>query len=172
MDPLNTEKPGNKDAKPPKVNMPPIASPGAPIGEEKMQSPAPVIVPEAVAQEIQTPAATVSPEAPKPTTVAPADASTTPSGDDSGYTETKSNKLLYIFVFVLVVVFLSLVGLFFYKQFTSTTSDKAIQDVAPTVAVSPVISEPVTEEDAELDQIEIPNLDQELQDINADMEQL
>ncbi|PIZ62866.1 hypothetical protein COY16_03325 [Candidatus Roizmanbacteria bacterium CG_4_10_14_0_2_um_filter_39_13] len=167
MDPLNTEKPVNKDAETPKVDTPPIVSPDAPIGEEKIQTPAPVVVPEAVAQEIPT--APVSPET--PAIVAPTDASTTPSGDDFGYTETKSNKLLYIFVFVLVVVLLSLVGLFFYKQFTSTTAGQPVQEVAPTVAESPA-AEPATEEEAELDQIEIPDLDQELQDINTDIEQL
>ena len=169
MDPLNTEKPVNKDAEAPKVDVPHVVSPDAPIVEETIQAPSPVVVPEAVAQVIPSPVP-ISPEAP----VVPdqTDASTPSSGDNYGYTETKSNKLLHIFIFVLVVVLLSLVGLFFYKQFTSTTSDKASQVVAPTVAVSPVVTEPVTEEDAELDQIEIPNLDQELQDINADMEQL
>lgn len=140
MDPLNTEKPVNKDAEAPKVDAPQVVSPDAPGG--------PVVVPD------QT------------------DVSTPASGDNFGYTETKSNKLLYIFIFVLVVVLLSLVGLFFYKQFTSTTSDETSQGVSPTVAVSPVVTEPVTEEDAELDQIEIPDLDQEMQDINEDIEQL
>lgn len=140
MDPLNTEKPVNKDAEAPKVDAPQVVSPDATGG--------PVVVPD------QT------------------DVSTPASGDNFGYTETKSNKLLYIFIFVLVVVLLSLVGLFFYKQFTSTTSDKTSQGVSPTVAVSPVVTEPVTEEDAELDQIEIPDLDQEMQDINEDIEQL
>jgi len=168
MDPLNTEKPVNKDVEPPKVDTPKVVSPDAPIGEEKIQTPAPVVVPEAVAQEIPTPAPIPS-EA--PAVVAPADASTMPSGDDFGYTETKSNKLLYIFVFVLVVVLLSLVGLFFYKQFTSTTADQPSEEVSPTVAVSPA-TEPATEEQEELDQIEIPDLDQELQDINTDINQL
>ncbi len=161
MDPLNTEKPVNKDVEAPKVDAPQVVSPDLSGG--------PVVVPEAIAQVIPSPAP-VSPEAP----VVPdqTSASTPASGDNFGYTETKSNKLLYIFIFVLVVVLLSLVGLFFYKQFTSTTSDKASKIVAPTVAVSPVVTEPATEEDAELDQIEIPDLDQEMQDINADTEQL
>lgn len=142
MDPLNTEKPVNKDVEVPKVDVP----------SQVMPNPAPV-----------SPTAPVAPDQ--------TDAGAPASGDNFGYTETKSNKFLHIFIFVLVVVLLSLVGLFFYKQFTSTTSDKTNQGVAPTVAVSPVV-EPTTEEDAELDQIEIPDLDQEMQDINEDIEQL
>src|SRR3989339_1269446 len=90
--------------------------------------------------------------------------------DSVGYTETKSNKLLYIFVFVLVVVLLSLVGLFFYKQYLNTTTNQNSQSSEPTVAVSPTVA-PATEEESELNQIEIPDIDQELSDINKDIEQ-
>lgn len=140
---------------------PPTTSPEA--GIEIPNAPAP----EPIGQVIP---AEPTPEVVPPVDIPPASEVKTSEGDQFGYTETKSNKLLYIFVFVLVVVLLSLVGLFFYKQFTNTTA-QVEPVVEEPVAVSPT-SAPATEEESVLNQIEIPDLNQELSDVQKDIEQL
>lgn len=153
----------------PDIETPPITSPDAPV-EPTVEVPAKPEAIAAVVQEIPEapPVTPPTPETPSGEVAPDAGSSV---GDDFGYTETKSNKLLYIFVFVLVVVLLSLVGLFFYKQYTNTTSPQQAEEVQPSLAVSPT-TEPKSEEAVELDQIEIPDLDTELQDIEKDIEQL
>jgi|GEM_PF-6323925 len=187
MDPKKTDKPESKNAQSPAAvevptsAAPPIKSPDASAEVASTPPASPTVSPSTTTPQTESkPVATIAEEISEPTPTSPksevASVSTIPdanasSGDDFGYTETKSNKLLYIFVFVLVVVLLSLVGLFFYKQFISTTAEQPIQEVAPTVAVSPVVT-PANEEEAELDQIEIPDIDKELQDIQQDIKQL
>ena len=98
-----------------------------------------------------------------------------PMAPDVGYTETKSSKLVYILVGLLLVILLSLVGLFFYKQMTSAPAETQISpspvQTSPTVAVSPTVT-PANEEEADLQQIDIPDVDQDLQQIESDLNQL
>ncbi len=98
-----------------------------------------------------------------------------PVSPDVGYTETKSSKLVYILVGLLLVILLSLVGLFFYKQMAAAPAETQITpspvQVSPTVEVSPTVT-PVNEEEADLQQIEIPDIDQDLQQIESDLDQL
>lgn len=92
-----------------------------------------------------------------------------------GYTETESSKLIYILVGVLVVILLSLVGLFFYKQTTSIPSTQPTPtpglDVEETAVTSPKVA-PAAGDEAELQQIEIPDIDDELKEIENDLNQL
>jgi len=125
-------------------------------------------IPEAATSVTTVDTTVSSPETMTPDTTVPT--SETPVASDE-YTETKSNKLIYIFVFVLVVILLSLVGLFFYKQYLNTTGSSNTPTAQPTIVASPSVL-PSTEEETELNQIEIPDLDQELQDVEEDIEQL
>ncbi|QQS43297.1 hypothetical protein IPM65_03990 [Candidatus Roizmanbacteria bacterium] len=128
----------------------------------------------------ETPAAT--PESPadgQPPVDTTADTSAEPVPQpvypDVGYTETKSSKLVYILVGLLLLILLSLVGLFFYKQMAAAPAETQISpspvQVSPTVEVSPTVT-PVNEEEADLQQIEIPDIDQDLQQIESDLDQL
>lgn len=94
---------------------------------------------------------------------------------DVGYTETKSSKLVYILVGLLLVILLSLVGLFFYKQMAGTSAETLVSptpvQVSPTDVISPTVT-PVNEEEAALQQIDIPDIDQDLQQIESDVDQL
>ncbi|PIZ64249.1 hypothetical protein CO051_01005 [Candidatus Roizmanbacteria bacterium CG_4_9_14_0_2_um_filter_39_13] len=165
MDPTKTDKPETPTDATVAPVVPPVTPPttSPEAGIEIPNAPAP----EPIAQVIPSES---TPEVVPPADIPPTPEVKSPEGDQFGYTETKSNKLLYVFVFVLVVVLLSLVGLFFYKQYMNTTA-QVEPVVEPTVAVSPT-SAPATEEESELNQIEIPDLDQEMQDINKDIEQL
>lgn len=95
---------------------------------------------------------------------------------DMGYTKTSSNKMLYVLVAVLALILVSLVGLFFYKQYTNTTS-KAV--VTPTPAPkettvekpSPTVT-PVNDEEAELQDIVIEDIDADVSSIEADLKEL
>lgn len=161
-----------------------------PVAENTNQNPADTtVVPPAAdtAPAVPTePESATSPESPvagaAPATesepVVPSDNPPTPipAVPDVGYTETKSNKMIYILVFVLMVILFSLVGLFFYKQLTSSNSATQISptpamQVTPTDAVTPTVT-PVNDEEAELQQIEIPDIDRDLQEIETDLEQL
>ncbi|MDP4011223.1 MAG: hypothetical protein Q8P72_03275 [Candidatus Roizmanbacteria bacterium] len=165
MDPTKTDKPET----PTDATVAPVVPPVTPptTNPEAVIDIPKVTTPEPIAQVIPSES---TPEVVPPADIPPTPEVKSPEGDQFGYTETKSNKLLYVFVFVLVVVLLSLVGLFFYKQYMNTTA-QVEPVVEPTVAVSPTVA-PATEEETELNQIEIPNLDQEMQDINKDIEQL
>lgn len=95
---------------------------------------------------------------------------------DMGYTKTSSNKMLYVLVAVLALILISLVALFFYKQYTNTPKKL---EVTPTptpkeVTVekpSPPVS-PVNDEDAQLQEIIIEDVDADLKDIEADLKEL
>jgi len=134
-------------------------------------------------EEVRPDVTQTTPEMPEPVIVTPAEPMSPMSADPSmpiddgmaGYTETKSNKLVYVLVFVLVVILLSLVGLFLYKQFVATTApaaevmmDEPIAEemISPTVVIS---SDP---EVAALEELDIPNLDTELENIDKDLGQL
>lgn len=141
-------------------------------------------MPDATKTQETPPAVTTAETAPAaPAEAVPADASPDitpepalqPVTPDMGYTETKSSKLVYILVGLLLVILLSLVGLFFYKQMTTVPSDAQLSpspaQVSPTSAISPTVT-PANDEEAELQQIDIPDIDEDLQQIDRDLEQL
>jgi len=146
----------------------------------------PVSPSEGVAEEPTPVAPAVSPAEPKEPAVTEAPAATKtpdmsveptpqPVAPDMGYTETKSSKLVYILVAVLLVILLSLVGLFFYKQMMTVPSETQLSptpaQVSPTEVVSPTVT-PANEEEADLQQIDIPDVDQDLQQIESDLNKL
>jgi hypothetical protein len=104
----------------------------------------------------------------------PEDASAAiPAPADVGYTETESNKLVYVFIGVLVVILLSLVGLFFYKQYTGNPS----ASVTPTPVLDKAVEEsstvtPVNAEESDAQGIDIPDVDEELKEIDTDLKAL
>lgn len=153
MDPNKTDKPET----PADATVVPVVPPVTP----------PTTSPEAIGQVIP---AEPTPEAAPPAVIPPTPEVKSSGGDEFGYAETKSNKLLYIFVFVLVVVLLSLVGLFFYKQYMNTTTQ--VEPVIKEPVEASPTSAPAIEEESELNQIEVPDIDQELSDIQKDIEQL
>ncbi len=126
----------------------------------------------AVPAEPETPAAPAEAET---ATDMSAEPSPQPIAPEVGYTETKSNKLVYILVGILLVILLSLVGLFFYKQMSAAPAETQISpspvQVSPTDIVSPTAT-PANEEEAALQQIDIPDIDQDLQQIESDVDQL
>lgn len=94
---------------------------------------------------------------------------------DMGYTKTSSNKMLYLLIVVLTLILLSLVGLFFYRQYLNTTAEPA---VTPTPEVtekeenpSPTPS-PVNDEDEELQSIEIEAIDSDITNLESELKEL
>lgn len=151
-------------------------TPEAP-SEKKAVTPepaAPAETPEApvTPAEQDAPATPVTPEQPSDMSGEPVPQ---PMAPDVGYTETKSSKLVYILVGILLVILLSLVGLFFYKQMTATPAESQLSptpaQVSPTSVVSPTVT-PVNDEEAELQQIDIPDIDEDLQQIESDLNKL
>lgn len=97
------------------------------------------------------------------------------SATEVGYTETESSKLIYILVGVLAIILLSLVGLFFYKQTTSIPSIQPTPTpglgVEETAEANPTDA-PAAGDEAELQQIQIPDIDEELKEIENEINQL
>lgn len=143
------------------------SAPQNPIGTPPAQ---PVVVPPA---EPQTPS--VAPETGGMATpgvgLPPQSHDDIPVPQEVGYTESKSNKLMIVFTVVMVLILFSLVGLFFYRQFTSLTPSKT--SVTPTKVPVEVTNTPVpVQDDTDLDAVEIPNIDTELKEIDADLKEL
>ena len=108
--------------------------------------------------------------------IPPQDTSMAPM--DPGYTQTKSHRMTYIFIFLAILIVISLVVLFFYRQYMNitgqnevapTTSPQVTKSTSPSVA--PTLT-PVNEEEADLQQINIEDIDNELKDIETDVNQL
>lgn len=159
-------------------------------------TPVPSPVPETVKPEAEAPVSAPTPETPAvpaapvvepaektdmavnaPTPPAPVEIPQTPDmssgSSEGGYTETKSNKLLYVLVFILVVILLSLAGLFLYKQFLTSTSESAQPVAEVTSSENPTITPgAANEEEAEVRGLDIPDVNKELQDVNLDVNQL
>jgi len=103
---------------------------------------------------------------------------TTPPPVDPGYTQTKSHRMTYIFIFLAIVIVVSLIVLFFYRQYMNITGQNE-----PTPSISPQITKvtsptatptvtPVNAEEADLQKINIEDIDQDLKDIQTDVNQL
>ena len=102
----------------------------------------------------------------------------TPPPIDPGYTQTKSHRMTYIFIFLAIIIVVSLIVLFFYRQYMNITGQG---EVTPTVfpqitkvtspTATPTVT-PVNAEEADLQKINIENIDKELQDIETDVNQL
>ena len=94
---------------------------------------------------------------------------------DMGYTKTSSNKMLYVLVGVLALILISLVALFFYRQYTNTPE---IGEVTPTPTAEVTVEKPspsvtpTNDEDAQLQNIIIEDIDADVASIEADMEEL
>lgn len=131
-----------------------------------------------------TPPTMESPQSPlqidtqEPPKLDPLTPSATPPPTDPGYTQTKSHRMTYIFIFLAIIIVVSLIVLFFYRQYMNITGQG---EVTPTV--SPQITKvtsptaiptvtPVNAEEADLQKINIENIDKELQDIETDVNQL
>jgi|GEM_PF-2376312 len=130
---------------------------------------------------INTPETPVTPEvavetAPVEVPVAPPEAAPqAPVSQDPGFIETESNKLVYVLVAVLVIILLSLVGLFFYKQYMATTEPAVTPTPAMEKSVAPAESATVTPanaEEADLQEIVVPDIDEEMKAIDTDLNQL
>ena len=94
---------------------------------------------------------------------------------DMGYTKTSSNKMLYVLVGVLALILISLVALFFYRQYTNTP-EKVEVTPTPTAEVtvekpSPSVT-PTNDEDAQLQNIIIEDIDADVTSIEADLKEL
>ncbi len=104
--------------------------------------------------------------------------SATPPPTDPGYTQTKSHRMMYIFIFLSIVIVVSLIVLFFYRQYMNITGQsEQTPTISPqvTTATSPTAPPtltPVNEEEGELQQIKIEEIDNELKDIETDVNQL
>ena len=101
-----------------------------------------------------------------------------PPPSDPGYTQTKSHRMMYIFIFLSIVIVVSLIVLFFYRQYmnitgqseeTPTISPQITRVTSPTAI--PTLT-PVNQEEADLQKISIEDIDKELQDIETDVNQL
>ena len=101
-----------------------------------------------------------------------------PPPTDPGYTQTKSHRMMYIFIFLSIIIVVSLIVLFFYRQYmnftgqseeTPTISPQITKVISPTAI--PTLT-PVNEEEADLQKINIEEIDKELQDIETDVNQL
>ncbi len=98
---------------------------------------------------------------------------TTPQ--DPGYAQTKSHNMMFIIIGIVVLVIISLVVLFFYRQFTGMiggADDVTPSPVAVTSPTEPPVSPtvtPVNEEEAELQQIDLSPIDESLDDIEKDI---
>lgn len=125
------------------------------------------------------PISSVSPASGNPVPDAQSPAADAPIGDipvpqEVGYTETKSNKLMTLLIVLLVGILMTLVGLFFYKQYMNTVASQSSVTPTPAVEVpeeSPTPA-PASEEEAELMNIDIPDLDEEMADIDTALEKL
>lgn len=114
-------------------------------------------------------------EPPKSDSLAP---ESTPPPTDPGYTQTKSHRMTYIFIFLSIIIVVSLIVLFFYRQYmnitgqseeTPTISPQITRATSPTA--TPTVT-PVNEEEADLQKINIEDIDKELKDIETDVNQL
>ncbi len=95
---------------------------------------------------------------------------------DMGYTKTSSNKMLYVLVGVLALILISLVALFFYRQYTNNAQKAEVTPtpIAKKVTVekpSPTVT-PTNDEDAQLQDIIIEDIDTDVASIEADMKEL
>ena len=89
----------------------------------------------------------------------------------------KPSTLSYIIITVLIVVLLSLVGLFLYRQYIQIKPVKIIvpsiktQTVSPTVVVSPAVT-PVNTEEKDLQGIQIDSSTDDINGIEQDINKL
>ncbi len=139
-------------------------TPQTPIG----MPPQPVVPPQDAHTPPVSPATPVTPE----TVAVPVQAhDDIPVPEEVGYTESKSNKLMILFTVIMALILFALVGLFFYRQFMILAPSKT--SVTPTKAPVTATNTPVPVEDAtDLDAVEIPNIDTELKEIDADLKEL
>ena len=86
--------------------------------------------------------------------------------------------MMYIFIFLSIIIVVSLIVLFFYRQYmnitgqseeTPTISPQITRVTSPTAI--PTLT-PVNQEEADLQKISIEDIDKELQDIETDVNQL
>jgi len=149
----------------------PAQEPVAPVSAET--NPTPAVEPMTPTAPTTSMEASQSPTPTSPMPVGSPDKNTSDNSPDPGYTETKSNKLLYVLVFILVVILISLAGLFLYKQFLTNTTETAQPVAETTPAENPTITPgSANDEEAAVKGLEVPDIDKELQDINLDVNQL
>ncbi len=96
---------------------------------------------------------------------------------DPGYAKTKSNHSMLIIVGLIIVAFVSVLVMFFYRQYSNLINPSS--SISPTpqarVAVSPAVSPtptPANEEEKELQSLKFDDVDAELQSIEKDLSQL
>ena len=144
--------------------------------EEKVEE-VKTVVPATEKIEAATPVMTTveSPDVSQPADFSHPEVIDTVDTVDMGYTKTSSNKMLYVLVGVLALILISLVALFFYRQYTNTPE---IGEVTPTPTAEVTVEKPspsvtpTNDEDAELQDIVIEDVDADLKDIEADMKEL
>lgn len=94
--------------------------------------------------------------------------------------EHKSNKLLFAIIIVLVVILVTLAGIFIYKQYFSSNLvetgiplnvNQNTNEPTPTLSISPTVT-PVNEEEGDLQKIQITPAEGDLKSIEQDINQL
>lgn len=91
--------------------------------------------------------------------------------DNFGHIQTKSNTGVYFLLGIITIIALSLVGLFFYKQFTNITSNQNPPTITPIIEVTPTEVVKNTES-LDLNQIKIPDFEEEISEVKAEVEEL
>lgn len=129
---------------------------------------------------------TDSPPVPSPSAVVATTATTPPLNPptpghtvvqpvQTGSVEKKSNVLLYIFIGVLIIVLITLMGLFFYNRLSETTSaeNKIIVPTSePLATPTVVIPTYSSQEEKDAMGVEVGGVDSQLQIIEQDINKL
>jgi cytochrome c-type biogenesis protein CcmH/NrfG len=96
---------------------------------------------------------------------------------DAGYTKTKSHNMLFVVVAIVSIVAVSLVVLFFYQQYRALSQPEEVNAkptrLMPTrkPQVSPTVT-PASQEERELQNIQLEDVDKEITDIEKDVKGL
>lgn len=108
---------------------------------------------------------TVAPVLGKPAEASPA--------VQTGHVE-KSNKLLYLFIGLLLVILLGLIGLFFYNQLSDATAAENSIEIPTTIPVTPTVVIPTyaSEEEKEVMGVEVGAVESQLNIIEQDVNKL
>ena len=149
---------------------PAVAAPASPTAATAPTAEIPAVTPAVPVQPMTSPVESVPPVVP-PTQDANAP-------QDPGFAQTKSHNMMFILIGIVILVLVSLVVLFFYRQFTTLTDPSAKVTPVPqvavpptTVPVSPTVT-PANAEEKELQSIDLGEVDTELTNIEKDLTDL
>ena len=160
MDPFNKD---NKTTENSAASIP--ATPTPAVASPMPTSPAgPVTAPPATTP---TSSVSVAPTLGKPTTDAPATAVPT------GHVE-KSNKMLYLFIGLLLVILIGLIGLFFYNQMYQAKAAESKIVIPTTEQVSPTVVIPTyaSQEEQDVMGVDVGSVDSQLNIIEKDVNKM